>query len=282
MSVASSAPDRIWTLSLCLLLAGVQGVGLDRPFLRHHESVSTEFSKHARNHLKFGLSKTFGLRLDVSGPDLGAYPEYRTFFYPDHPPLPALIVAGVFALAGPGEIPFRLTLIGFSLLALLLFRALARRLLPSPWDRAAALFFAFFPAFAYYSVVTCLQITCLVGILAALLFYLRWRDSGRARDYAGILGGIAFAGLCAWPGYYVALVARAARRDADRQLGSREDSCSSKDKVNPEVIKSWSLTTVKKGETRDLSEKLGTGSYSLVIVTASKTGVRAKFEYPLK
>jgi hypothetical protein len=211
--------DRLWTSALCLLLVGVQSVGLTRPFVRHHESVATEFSKHARNHLKFGLGTTFGLRLDVSGPDLAAYPEYRTFFYPDHPPLPALLLAGVFAVAGPGEVPFRLMLMGFSLAALLLFRAMARRLLPAPWDLAATAFFAFVPAFAFYSIVTCLQVTCLAGVLAALLSYLRWRDSGRRADYAGILGGIAFAGLCAWPGYYVALVVLAAHVRSGRPGG---------------------------------------------------------------
>jgi hypothetical protein len=80
--------------ALLAALALVQSVHLTRPFLRHHESVGTEISKHARNHLKFGLSKTVGLKLDVSDPSLDPYPDYKKYYYSNHPPLPALLMAG--------------------------------------------------------------------------------------------------------------------------------------------------------------------------------------------
>jgi hypothetical protein len=196
--------------SVLTVLALIQGVHLTRPFLRHHESVGTEVSKHARNHLKFGLSKTYGLKLDVSGPSLEPYGEYRRYFYSNHPPLPPLIMAVVFAVAGVSEAAYRVALILCSLGALILFRRVAARLLPAPADRAATLIFGAFPMFAYYSIVTALQVTALLGILSALLFYLRWRDGGRKWDYAGLLASIAFGCFCAWPGYYVALVLVAA------------------------------------------------------------------------
>jgi len=192
--------------ALMAALALVQSVHLTRPFLRHHESVGAEISKHARNHLKFGLSKTFGLKLDVSGPSLEPYGDYRRYFYCNHPPLPALVMAAAFAAFGVSEAAYRIVLILCSLAALVLFRRIAARLLAAPADRAATLIFAALPMFAYYSIVTALQVMALNGILAAVLFYLRWRDGGGKGDYAGLLASIAVACFCAWPGYYVALV----------------------------------------------------------------------------
>src|SRR5436190_16648419 len=196
--------------TLLAVLALVQSVHLTRPFLRHHESVGTEISKHARNHLKFGLSKTFGLKLDVSGPSLDPYPDYKKYFYSNHPPLPALFMAAVFAVAGVSEAAFRIALILLSLASVVLFRRISARVLPAPGDRAATVIFAALPMFAYYSIVTALQVLALTAILAAVLFYLRWRDGGGKGDYVGLLASIAVACYAAWCGYYVALVLVAA------------------------------------------------------------------------
>jgi hypothetical protein len=194
-------------LFLSVLLAGLvalQCVHITRPFLRHHESLGTEVGKHARNHLKFGLSQTAGLKLDVSGPSLEPYANPRHYFYANHPPLPVLLMAASFAVFGSGEVQYRVTLIVCSIAALVLFRLFARRVLPAPYDRAATAIFAFLPAFAYYSIVTCLQVTTLVAVLGALNFYVRWRESGRPAHYAGIVASIGVATLCSWSGYYVA------------------------------------------------------------------------------
>ncbi len=208
--MSSRKSEAAFLTALLLALALVQSVHLTRPFLRQHESVGAELGKHARNHLKFGLSKTFGLKLDVSGPSLDPYPDHRRYYYANHPPLPVLVLAGSFALFGVSEASFRITFILFSLSAVLLFHAVARRLVPAPCDRAATLIFAFLPSFAYYSIVTGLQVMGLVGTLSAVLCYLRWRDGGRRPDLAGLLLSILFACYCSWSGYYIALALAAA------------------------------------------------------------------------
>ena len=200
----SRKSEALFLGALLAALALVQSVHLTRPFLRHHESVGTEVGKHARNHLKFGLSKTFGLKLDVSGPSLTPYEDHRRYFYSNHPPLPVLITAGAFGMFGVSEATYRVLLILFSIAAVLLFRRIAARLVPTPHDRTATVIFAALPMFAYYSIVTCLQVTALVGILAGVLFYLRWREGGGKGSYVGILISIALACYCAWPGYYLA------------------------------------------------------------------------------
>lgn len=202
--------EAVFLGTLLAVLALVQGVHLTRPFLRHHESVGAEISKHARNHLKFGLGKTYGLKLDVSGPSLDPYGDQRKYFYSNHPPLPVLIMAAAYAVTGVSETAFRIVLILFSFASVLLFRRIAARVLPPPGDMAASVIFAFLPMFAYYSIVTALQVTALTAILSAILFYLRWRDGGATRDYLGILASIAVACYCQWCGYYVALVLIAA------------------------------------------------------------------------
>ena len=206
--------DAVFLGTLLAVLALVQSVHLTRPFLRHHESVAAEISKHARNHLKFGLSKTYGLKLDVAGPSLEPYGDQRKYFYSNHPPLPVLILAAAYAVAGSSEAVFRIVLILFSLASVVLFRRIAARVLPPPGDVAATVIFALLPMFAYYSIVTALQVTSLTAILSAILFYLRWRDRGSRRDYAGLLASVAVACYCAWCGYYVALALLAAHAGA--------------------------------------------------------------------
>jgi hypothetical protein len=189
---------------LILALSLLQSTGIARPFLRQHESNGAEFGKHARNHLKFGLRKTFGLMLDVSGPQLEPYGSHRDHFYSNHPPLPALLLAAAFALFGASETTFRALLIAASILALLLFRRLSARILRPPYDRIATACFAFLPMFVYYSIVTCIQVVALIGVLGAFLFYLRWREGRRPWDYVGIMVSIAFACYSSWEGYYAA------------------------------------------------------------------------------
>lgn len=206
-------PGKREALMLGALLATValiQSVHITRPFLRHHESVGTEIGKHARNHLKFGLSKTLGLRVDVSGPSLEPYGDPRRFIYPNHPPLPVLVVTAAFALFGSSEVVFRSVLIVASLISVVLARRLAARLVPPPWDWAATVLFALQPMFLYYSIVTALQVLGMIGILSALTFYLRWCESARRQEFAGLMVSIAFACACAWSGYYIVLVLLAA------------------------------------------------------------------------
>ncbi|HEX7898041.1 MAG TPA: hypothetical protein VF950_09800 [Planctomycetota bacterium] len=57
---------------------------------------------------------------------------------------------------------------------------------------------------------------------------------------------------------------------------------SPKDKITPEVVKGWSLSPVKKGESKTLTGELGTGTYSFVIHTDVKTGVQGKIVATVK
>lgn len=192
------------TLAICLVLAGAQSVGINRPFLRHHESEGTQCGKHARNYLKFGLSFSRGAILDVSGPTLSAYDEPRDYLYPNHPPSSVLLMAGAFAVFGIREAVLRAVLIVFSVGAVFLFERLARRRLPWPWSGISTAIFALNPMFLYFSVVTVQQVITLVFILAALVAYDRWLDGGGRLAYAALVAAIVLACLTDWPGYYVA------------------------------------------------------------------------------
>ena len=57
---------------------------------------------------------------------------------------------------------------------------------------------------------------------------------------------------------------------------------SHKERVTPEIIKGWSLAPVKKGETKTLEGELGTGTYSFVIATDTKTGVTGSIKATVK
>lgn len=57
---------------------------------------------------------------------------------------------------------------------------------------------------------------------------------------------------------------------------------SAKDRISPEVVKTWTLTPVRKGESQTLENTVQTGSYSFVIVTESKKAVKVKYKYRVK
>jgi hypothetical protein len=203
-ATAARRAELLWTGAPFLALVLLQCVGISHPFLRQHESNGTEFGKHARNHLKFGLGTTRGLMLDVSGPRLDAYPDYRDHYYSNHPPLSALLLAAVFVPFGGSELTIRAVLVVLSVAAFALFRLLALRVLPPPYSRIATAGFALLPMFVYYSIVTVLHVVALLGILAALLSYLRWVEIPSPGRYAAIVGSIFFACYSSWEGYYAA------------------------------------------------------------------------------
>lgn len=56
----------------------------------------------------------------------------------------------------------------------------------------------------------------------------------------------------------------------------------SKERPTPEMLKSWNLTPVAKGESHTLTGKMTSGLWSFVAVTESKKSVRIKVSYQIK
>jgi hypothetical protein len=199
--------DFLAVAALAALYVGLHLPGLGRPFLRHMESNGAAFGKFAIPMLRFGLGTTRLGILDVSGPRLDYYGDHRPYFYPNHPPLPYWLVAASCAILGFTEAAIRLVPLAAGVVNLLLFAALARRVLGPPWHLIATALFALNPMFAYHSVASIDQPVLLAALLACLLFFWTWRTEGRRSALIGALASGFVACWTEWPGYFLAIVA---------------------------------------------------------------------------
>jgi hypothetical protein len=186
---------------LIVAAAGLYSVGIASPFTRHAESNLTLFGKHGRNFAKFGGV----VPREISGPRLEAYDDPRKYYYVEHPFLPAWLVGASYAVFGAAEWSTRLPFLLFALGAIAVFWRVARRVIgedAAPWASVA---FALSPMIAYFSVATGHQAPTIFFLLLGILFYLRWIETGRRRELAGLFAAQVAACWSDWPGYYLAL-----------------------------------------------------------------------------
>ena len=205
---------RFWVLAGLLALLAAQPLAreLDRPYYGLHGLDQAHNAWLARAHVVYGLGYTHGYGTFAVGNPPPADPER----YLDHPPLYALLNAAAMALLGAEVSTLRLVNLVATVVALLLFVGLVRRLA----DEATALFAGF--------VFACLPLVGYFGIeywLYPVVFvaYGRYLDLAEAdapppaRKLAS-LGGLLFLAVqLAWVGCFFAaalgvdLAARALR-----------------------------------------------------------------------
>lgn len=114
----------LFVLQLLLLT-----LGLTRDYQLKHEDNNALHATFARSHLRLGIETTHGANY-FHNPATGA-----GAYYPNHPPGPGLLLAGVYALTGDdGPAVTRGTAIAFHMLGTWLFWGLARRVLRARWE----------------------------------------------------------------------------------------------------------------------------------------------------
>lgn len=185
-----------------LVMAAHQCVNIDVPFLRLRESSLVTFCKNARNQLRFGPGVTrFGL-LDVTGPSLAAYSDYRAHFY-HCPALTGQTVALTFAVFGESEWSARLVGVAASLGTVTAFYWLVCLLGWDGWKGLiASAVFALNPLFCYFSIVTIHNTLAMFFGCLASSSYWKWRENGR-KIYLWLMLGLFFLGAHThWTIYY--------------------------------------------------------------------------------
>lgn len=186
-----------------VLFAGTCCIGLTRPFLRHQEAVIGRYGSYARNFARMGVWESrFGM-IQVSAPDMTVFGDWRDHYYPQRPALSAVLLGFWSRLFGDGEASLRLSLILVGWASILLFHALARRLLPEPWDLVAVALFALNPMFLYYSLIAVHYCYALMFSLAAWAAAVRIREG---RKYVALMfTAIVLGCITDWPPYFTAL-----------------------------------------------------------------------------
>ena len=122
-------------------------VTLDRPFAFDSEATGLAYGVFARNYLHFGLVQTRGIPvLTVGQPPPGTPIAY----YPNHPPLVPLLIAGVYLLFGIGEWQTRLPTSIATVTAIYALYRLVQGQASSRAALIAAALFAAMPMTLYY------------------------------------------------------------------------------------------------------------------------------------
>ena len=178
----------------CILMS----IGINLPFVRHNESSCTQVGKLSRNFLKFGLDKTRGIPLDVSGHDLGNYPDCNKYHYSSHPPGTYYVAALFQSVFGSNEIAIRLIAVLSAAICIYLFY-LCVGLIDSKLQIIASILFSFSAMFVYNSVSVVHLVVVQVFIFASLYHYLK----GNMR--ASLIFQV-IACYFDWQGYYLAIV----------------------------------------------------------------------------
>jgi hypothetical protein len=195
---------RLVTPVLFVSAAVLYSLRLTVPFEADAEEALAQYGLYARNYDRFGYRISGFAPLNAAGPDLGNYPSVAHQIYSHRPPTVSLGVSLFYRLLGRDEASIRVPVILAALAALAVFRAVAARLLDSPWDRAATALLAFVPIYAYYAPVTVHQVFGLLGALLIYWAYLRWRerpDRGRRAVWAGVTFAACWLD---WPAFYAA------------------------------------------------------------------------------
>ncbi|HEY7126444.1 MAG TPA: glycosyltransferase family 39 protein [Ktedonobacterales bacterium] len=212
-------------LLIVLLAAGLLTINVNQAWVSIHEDNGLAFSAIAINHLRFGLGVTKGQSLADSeaffstAPNTGAkaippdqfFPylltgPVNTFFYPDHPPLLGLTIAGAFLVFGEDFWVVRLVPIVYSLATLIVFYLLMRSLFDLGVARFASFLYATFPMMAYYGRDVAHEAPTLFWTMLLLTGYMHWQRDHRRR-WLFLMGAAVFIGEAyGWPLFYFACI----------------------------------------------------------------------------
>jgi hypothetical protein len=196
-----------WGLTgILAVFVAASSVNIHVPFLRHAEGSGTEFGKLARNFHRFGCLKLRFGPLDLSGPRLEDYPDWRHLTMTNRNILPTLYFSMTWGWFGHHEWVFRASLILVGAGNILLFYFLARRVLGAGWPHfAATALFALSPMSVYYTLAAGQYPCSLFMIQVVLLSYFRWRERRSGRRLALFFAWLFVGCNTGWPVYYAAL-----------------------------------------------------------------------------
>lgn len=172
---------------------------LNEPFVYHWNMHGPVFCLPASNFIKFDRYP-----LGTSGPRLENYDDYRRHYYINHPPLPGLLTAIAFKLAGEREASYRGTMVLLSCAAVVGFLALSRSLLSREGAWVATGLLALMPLFAYYSPLVGHMSTMLPCVMLMMIGYRSWTATKRPVWLVVMTAAQLLACASAWEGYYAA------------------------------------------------------------------------------
>lgn len=188
---------------LVVLLCSILARDITRPFYGLHSWADAHGPWLARVQLKHGFGYTKGLYTWA----VGDPPTENPTRYLDHPQLPGLLNAAAMAVLGINRWALRATNVAATVVALLLFLKILRRLLDDKTALLAGLFFCLFPLIGYFGVNMWLFPLSFWAIWCYLVLIKGLKDGPKpgAVHKCGLAAALFFSLQVSWEGFFFAL-----------------------------------------------------------------------------
>jgi hypothetical protein len=193
--------------AILLFALAVRVALIDRPFHRDPEGCGSFYGLLARNYWRYDLSQTLGV------PVMSMGVHENPTFYPNHPPLVPLLIAGVFGVAGysdyqsdrfPPDWLVRLPTVPFTLgCVVLIWLLLCDRASPRAGLIAACLFAATPMTLVFGGLVDVISPQLVFFVLLTVAAYLRLHDRPSVKWLALTSLALLPAGLTDWPAFFL-------------------------------------------------------------------------------
>lgn len=176
---------------------------ITRPFYGLHSWADAHGPWLARVQVKHGFGYTKGLYTWA----VGDPPTENPSRYLDHPQLPGLLNAAAMAVLGINRWALRATNVAATVVALLLFLKILRRLLDDKTALLAGLLFCLFPLIGYFGVNMWLFPLSFWAIWCYLVLIKGLKDGPKPSvlHKCGLAAGLFFALQMSWEGFFLAL-----------------------------------------------------------------------------
>ncbi len=199
MDTKSNKKGIIFILTVVLASLAFQLYEIDEQWVGLKDYNGAIYGIMSRNFVKHGYLRTrFGPAINT-----GPVRDDEFTYYLHHPPLFYFLVSFSYRIFGVSEWSARLVPILFSIMSLIFFFKLIRKIWGIEEAYFSTLLLAFLPMNLYFSRVFLQESSITLGVVLILWYYVRWRESRIASDYWKIVVLFAFFGLLDWPAYYI-------------------------------------------------------------------------------
>ncbi|MBI3559326.1 glycosyltransferase family 39 protein [Candidatus Gottesmanbacteria bacterium] len=168
---------------------------INKPFVGHHDFNNVFYGNMARNLLRYPLSETKLGQVTNSG---WVQNSHEFVYHTHHPPLLVWLLAVSYKLFGIFEVSTRLVPVVFSVLTVVFFYFLVRRLSNGKVALATAVFWLTTPLFIYFGKMAVQEVLVLFFFVFSFWVYFFAPKL--------LLPALFLAALSGWPGYYVSFI----------------------------------------------------------------------------
>lgn len=187
--------EKIVLVIILLLTSLFLSIGIDKPFIGHHDANNKMYRLSAINYLEKSIAvHKFGQIQQEKN-----RPVTQSSFYTHHPPLLPMTLAAGIALLGDHNSTIRIVPIIFSLATLFIFHKLLRLFFSARISLVALLFWIQTPMFLYFGKMADHEVPTLFFIVLAVYAF------AQKRSHLAFVS-VFLAQWFGWPGYYLAAI----------------------------------------------------------------------------